>query len=103
MGTGAESDSLAPARTGLLGADYALDSNSGRYRFARIYKGDQTRQGMRGPLGEPGLSFHSGDYLLAVNGREVLAPDDPDSVLAVSNKGDHAGGGVVSNGRSARG
>ena len=66
----------------LLGADYVLDKVSGRFRLAHIYKGDQTRQGMRGPLGAPGLEIHTGDYLLAVDGRELLFPDDPDSLLA---------------------
>lgn len=82
MGPGIDSDPRQPSHTGLLGADYALDNKSGRYRFAQIYAGDQTRPGMGGPLGEPGLGVTQGDYLLAVDGRELLAPDDPDSILA---------------------
>ena len=78
---GIETDAIPPVHTGLLGADYTLDSASGRYRIAKIYVGDQTRPAMRGPLGKPGLDVREGDYLLAVNGRELKAPDDPDKLL----------------------
>ena len=83
---GLESDSREPVRTGLLGADYAVDSASGRYRFAHIYEGDQTRPSMRSPLGALGLEVQMGDYLLAVNGRELSTPNDPDSLLAGQTK-----------------
>ena len=65
-----------------LGADYALDPASGRYRFARIYAGDDTRPALRGPLSQPGLGLREGDLLLAIDGRALRAPDDPDSLLA---------------------
>ncbi len=75
-------DTASPRYTGLLGADYAIDSASGRYRFAKIYVGDSTRPTMRGPLGTPGLGVQQGDYLLAVDGKELLAPTDPDELLS---------------------
>ena len=71
-----------PPGTPLLGADYALDPASGRYRIARIYPGDQSRPELRGPLGAPGLDIREGDYLLAVDGRELHAPDAPLGVFA---------------------
>ena len=76
-----EADAEPPVHTGLLGADYTLDTASGRYRFAKIYVGDQTRPAMRGPLGAPGLGVTEGNYLLAVNGRELKSPEDPDKLL----------------------
>jgi tricorn protease len=79
---GIEADVRPPVRTGLLGVDYTLDSASGRYRFAKIYAGDATRATMRGPLGMPELGVKEGDYLLAVNGRELKFPEDPDKLLA---------------------
>ncbi len=79
---GIEADIHPPVHTGLLGADYTLDSSSGRYRFAKIYVGDATRASMRGPLGMPGLGVKDGDYLLAVNGRQLRSPEDPDELLA---------------------
>ncbi len=65
-----------------LGADYALDRRSGRYRFAPIYRGDNTRPELRAPLSQPGLELRDGDTLLAINRRPLRAPDDPDSLLA---------------------
>ena len=74
-------DTRPPARAGLLGADYRLDPASGRYRFARILVGDNSRDEFRSPLTAPGLALHDGDFLLAVNGRELKAPDSPDALL----------------------
>lgn len=64
-----------------LGADYAWDGASGHYRFQRIYAGDNSRAALRSPLTEPGLDVREGDYLLAINGKPLTAPDTPDSVL----------------------
>jgi tricorn protease len=82
MKTGASSDLRKPIHTALLGADYVLEPKSGRYRFSRIYPGDQTRPDLRGPLGEPGLDVKEGDYLLGIDGHDLHAPADPDSLLA---------------------
>jgi tricorn protease len=67
--------------TAFLGADLALDGASGRYRLARIYHGDNTRDQYRSPLTAPGLDVHAGDYLLAIDGVELRAPTDPYSLL----------------------
>ena len=57
---------------GLLGADYKIEN--GRYRFARIYNGENWNPRFSAPLTEPGVNVKEGDYLLAVNGREVARP-----------------------------
>jgi len=57
---------------GLLGADYKVEN--GRYRFARIYNGENWNPELRAPLTQPGVDVKPGDYLLEVNGREVRAP-----------------------------
>jgi len=67
--------------TAFLGADFALDRASGRYRLAKIYQGDNTRDQYRAPLAAPGLDVHQGDYLLAIDGVELRAPTDPYSLL----------------------
>ena len=67
--------------TMLLGADFSLDAASGRYRFGHIYAGDNTRAEYRSPLTAPGVGVKEGDYLLAVNGRELKAPVDPYSLF----------------------
>ncbi len=81
VGRGASFDTRPAVATGRLGADYALDARSGRYRLARILSGDNTRAALRSPLTAPGLDLHEGELLLAVNGRELRAPDTPDALL----------------------
>ncbi len=56
---------------GLLGADYTVDHD--RYRFARVYNGENWNPELRAPLTQPGELVEEGEYLLAVNGREVRA------------------------------
>jgi tricorn protease len=69
-------DSPIPTRYtgGLLGADYTIEN--GRYRFARIYDGENWNPGLFAPLTQPGVNVQVGEYLLAVNGREVKATDN---------------------------
>lgn len=59
---------------GLLGADYKVEN--GRYRFARVYDGENWNPSLRAPLTQPGVNVKAGEYLLAVNGRDVTANDD---------------------------
>ena len=61
----------------LLGVDFALDPASDRYLLAKVYRGDMSRPEYRSPLSEPGLNVTDGVYLLAVNGHEVKAPENP--------------------------
>jgi tricorn protease len=59
---------------GLLGADYDVDR--GRYRFARVYNGENWNPQLRAPLTQPGVNVRAGEYLLAVRGRELRASDN---------------------------
>ena len=61
-------------KTGLLGADYSVEN--GRYRFTHVYDGENWNPKLRTPLTQPGVNVHAGDYLLAVNGRDVRPPAD---------------------------
>jgi tricorn protease len=58
---------------GLLGADYELAN--GRYRFAKVFNGENWNPQLRAPLTQPGVNVKVGDYLLAVNGRDVRSTD----------------------------
>jgi tricorn protease len=59
---------------GLLGADYRIEN--GRYRFARIYDGENWNPGLVAPLTQPGVNVRTGEYLLAVNGRNLTSADN---------------------------
>jgi tricorn protease len=61
-------------KAGLLGADYTVES--GRYRFSKIYQGENWNPELRAPLTQPGVNVQEGDYLLAVNGRELRGTDE---------------------------
>jgi tricorn protease len=64
---GGEDSRSEGANVGLLGADYTVEND--RYRFDRIYRGEYWDQDNRAPLGRTGI--REGEYLLAVNGRDV--------------------------------
>lgn len=64
---------------GLLGADYKIEN--GRYRFARIYNGENWNPDLRAPLTQPGVEVNSGDYLLEVSGVDVRPPADVSKFL----------------------
>ena len=59
---------------GLLGADYTI--SDGRYRFAKVFGGLNWNPELVAPLTEPGVDVEAGEYLLAVNGTDLLAPDN---------------------------
>jgi tricorn protease len=74
---GGDQPDLHPVNVGLLGVDFEIDSASGLYRFKRIYAGENWNPQTRSPLTEPGVNVKEGDYLLAVNGRTLRAPQNP--------------------------
>ena len=66
---------VQPAVTaGLLGADFSVEA--GRYRIARIYDAESWNPELRAPLAMPGVTVRRGDYVLAINGVELRAPDN---------------------------
>jgi tricorn protease len=68
VGGGAEPE-LKTVKVGLLGADYEIAN--GRYRFQRIFNGENWNPKLHAPLTQPGVNVQEGEYLLAVNGREL--------------------------------
>jgi tricorn protease len=71
---GGDQPEVKPVRVGLLGADYTIEN--GRYRFARVYNGENWNPELRAPLTQPGVNVKAGEYLLEVSGREVHAADE---------------------------
>ena len=59
---------------GLLGADFAIEN--GRYKVTRIYDNESWNPDLRSPLATPGANVNTGDYILAINGVELRAPDN---------------------------
>lgn len=59
---------------GLLGANWEEDG--GRHRIARVLEGQNWNPGQRAPLTAPGVEAEAGEYLIAVNGREVTTDDN---------------------------
>ncbi|MBS0425392.1 MAG: PD40 domain-containing protein [Proteobacteria bacterium] len=71
-GSGDRVSSAEQVAGGLLGADYTLVNN--RYQIKKIYGGLNWNPELRSPLTEPGINAQVGEYILAVNGKEVSAP-----------------------------
>lgn len=55
----------------LPGARFLLDEKAGRYRIAKIFRGDPFDEKYRAPLAEVGVDVKEGDYVLAVDGQEL--------------------------------
>jgi tricorn protease len=72
--SGGDRPAVKGVAVGLLGADYTIDHD--RYRFSKVYFGENWNPGLRAPLTEPGVNVQEGEYLLAVDGREVHGNDE---------------------------
>jgi tricorn protease len=68
-------------RVGLPGARFELDRAAGRYRISRIFEGENEEDIYRSPLTEIGVNVSVGDYVLAIDGEELKANDDPYRLL----------------------
>jgi tricorn protease len=71
---GGEAPEPKKVKGGLLGADYSLEN--GRYRIAKVYDGENWNPGLQAPLTQPGVNAKAGDYILAVNGRDLHSQDN---------------------------
>jgi tricorn protease len=78
---GGDYPNLHPVNLGLLAVDYELDAASGLYRIKKIYPGENWDPRLRSPLTEPGVDVKEGDYLLAVNGHDLKAPQAPSELF----------------------
>lgn len=66
----------ATVNVGMLGVDWGVDAKNNRYRFEKIYRVPDWTDEIIPPLAVPGVHVKEGDYLLRVNGREVIADRD---------------------------
>ena len=65
----------------LPGAVFELDAAAGRYRIAEIFTGHNEEPRYRAPLTEIGVDAGVGDYVLAIDGEELLGSDNPYRML----------------------
>lgn len=72
--SGGDLPSVPTANVGLLGADVSVVN--GRVRITRIYSGESWNPQLRAPLAAPGVAARTGDYILAVNGVELMGTDN---------------------------
>ncbi|MBL8517564.1 MAG: PD40 domain-containing protein [Betaproteobacteria bacterium] len=72
QGPGENFNEVRTVAGGLLGADYEVAN--GRYRFKKVHGGLNWNPELRAPLAEPGVEVKAGEYLIAVQGKEVKPP-----------------------------
>ncbi len=85
--SGGDHDLPERADVALPGARFELDPEVGRYRIAEIFPGDNAEAEYRSPLTQVGVDARVGDYVLAIDGQELKAPDNPYRLLR--NRADH--------------
>ncbi|MBI1746858.1 MAG: PD40 domain-containing protein [Acidobacteria bacterium] len=78
---GGDAPTLEKVTLGQLGADLELDPQSRRYRIKRILQGQNWTEDRRSPLTEAGINVKEGEYVLAIDGKELQAPTNPYSLL----------------------
>ncbi len=71
----------ARPRVALPGARFEVDRASNRFRIARIFEGHNEEPIYRSPLTEVGVDVKVGDYVLAIDGEDLTAADDPYRLL----------------------
>ncbi len=74
VGGGEERRTAGTVGGGLLGADFEIDGD--RYRLKKVFGGLNWNGPLRAPLTEPGVRVKAGEYIIAVNGRDLKASDN---------------------------
>jgi len=69
------------SQVALPGARLELDRAAGRYRIAKIYRGQNEEDVYRSPLTEVGVDARDGDYILAIDGEDLTAEKNPYELL----------------------
>jgi tricorn protease len=74
---GGEYPDIPSSKVGLLGVEFEIDHYNTRIRIKRILEGQNWDDDVRSPLTEPGVDVNEGDYLLAIDGKEIFADTNP--------------------------
>ncbi|MBI4717682.1 MAG: PD40 domain-containing protein [Planctomycetes bacterium] len=97
---GGDTEQTRYVDVGLLGADLVPDAAVNAYRFARVLRPEAWETEVAAPLTMTHARVKEGDYLLAINGRELRAQDsayerlaglaDQEVLLTVASKADRS-------------
>jgi tricorn protease len=72
----------SPVHAGLLGVDL-IPAAGGYYKLGKIYGPTDFNRDLSSPLVRPDFTAREGDYLLAIDGHEIKAPENPYKYLQV--------------------
>ncbi len=75
--TGGDWDLPERHTVALFGGRLELEQQSGKYRLARILRGQNEEERYRSPLTEVGVKVDVGDYVLAIDGADLRSDEDP--------------------------
>jgi tricorn protease len=79
--SGGDYDHPRRAQVALFGGRMELDAQAGRYKISKIFPGQNEEDLYRSPLTEIGVDVKVGDYVLAIDGQELLATENPYRLL----------------------
>ncbi len=85
--SGGDYEAPSRPRAALLGARFELDETAGRYRVASIFEGQNEEPRYRSPLTEIGVGVSEGDYLFAIQGRDLAPDTNPFQLLREAGPG----------------
>ncbi len=74
-------ETVKRVHTAYLGAVLTPDTKAGKYRFSKIYKGENWNKLLRSPLKEQGVNVKTGDYLIAIDGVKLTTSINPYMLL----------------------
>ncbi len=77
IGGGSGEPGYDRVRVGMLGADLAPDPEAGRWRIEKVFSGPSWLEEGRNPLAEPLVRVTDGMWLLAIDGQDLTAGDNP--------------------------
>jgi tricorn protease len=78
---GGDYDMPRRPRSALFGGRLDWDAQARRYRIVKVFAGQNEEPTYRSPLTEIGVNVAVGDYVLAVDGEELKADEDPYRLL----------------------
>lgn len=76
---GGDFPDLDTSRVGVLGADFVADGQ--HWKIKKIFTTESWNPGVIAPLAQPNLKVEEGNYILAINGKNLTTSDDPYQVL----------------------